>query len=115
DRGLSSPPSQLVRHRLGLVHQVHDVPAAGRQCVGDQQAVAAPGHRLPAHDHDRSEEHTSELQSRFDLVCRLLLEKKNKSKKQDKLISRKWRSKRSTSSGNNTRYAESRTVGTSQR
>src|SRR5207249_12167957 len=28
-------------------------------------------------DH-RSEEHTSELQSRFDLVCRLLLEKKKK-------------------------------------
>src|SRR5207249_10790789 len=26
--------------------------------------------------HTRSEEHTSELQSRFDLVCRLLLEKK---------------------------------------
>src|SRR5437868_12776930 len=26
--------------------------------------------------HFRSEEHTSELQSRFDLVCRLLLEKK---------------------------------------
>src|SRR5699024_11802717 len=26
----------------------------------------------------RSEEHTSELQSRFDLVCRLLLEKKKK-------------------------------------
>src|SRR5438067_10119332 len=34
----------------------------------------------PADDHallgGRSEEHTSELQSRFDLVCRLLLEKK---------------------------------------
>src|SRR5699024_9710367 len=27
---------------------------------------------------DRSEEHTSELQSRFDIVCRLLLEKKNR-------------------------------------
>src|SRR5438874_10079190 len=27
---------------------------------------------------ERSEEHTSELQSRRDLVCRLLLEKKNK-------------------------------------
>src|SRR5207249_10108705 len=27
-------------------------------------------------DRTRSEEHTSELQSRFDLVCRLLLEKK---------------------------------------
>src|SRR5699024_11691141 len=31
----------------------------------------------------RSEEHTSELQSRFDLVCRLLLEKKNNNKKYD--------------------------------
>src|SRR5699024_12241306 len=29
----------------------------------------------------RSEEHTSELQSRFDLVCRLLLEKKKKKEK----------------------------------
>src|SRR5438034_4817881 len=29
----------------------------------------------------RSEEHTSELQSHSDLVCRLLLEKKNKKKK----------------------------------
>src|SRR5699024_12338868 len=28
------------------------------------------------HMHTRSEEHTSELQSRFDLVCRLLLEQK---------------------------------------
>src|SRR5437868_12588414 len=34
---------------------------------GDQRLVVAG---------DRSEEHTSELQSRFDLVCRLLLEKK---------------------------------------
>src|SRR5687768_17918838 len=30
---------------------------------------------------DRSEEHTSELQSRLHLVCRLLLEKKKKKKK----------------------------------
>src|SRR5579862_9908563 len=29
-----------------------------------------------ADDHSRSEEHTSELQSQFHLVCRLLLEKK---------------------------------------
>src|SRR5216683_7877145 len=35
--------------------------------------------RKPGHaDHGRSEEHTSELQSRSDLVCRLLLEKKKK-------------------------------------
>src|SRR5690349_22151824 len=32
------------------------------------------------HGHLRSEEHTSELQSRRDLVCRLLLEKKKKKK-----------------------------------
>src|SRR5207249_5152536 len=32
---------------------------------------------LPSAARRRSEEHTSELQSRFDLVCRLLLEKKN--------------------------------------
>src|SRR2546422_1580020 len=30
------------------------------------------------HDRERSEEHTSELQSRLHLVCRLLLEKKKK-------------------------------------
>src|SRR6266496_6577607 len=34
------------------------------------------GQRLPSQG-GRSEEHTSELQSRRDLVCRLLLEKKN--------------------------------------
>src|SRR5437773_8880972 len=34
-----------------------------------------------ASDHLRSEEHTSELQSHHDLVCRLLLEKKKKKKK----------------------------------
>src|SRR2546426_3500474 len=32
------------------------------------------------HDRDRSEEHTSELQSPCNLVCRLLLEKKKKKK-----------------------------------
>src|SRR5438309_5335303 len=34
----------------------------------------------------RSEEHTSELQSQFHLVCRLLLEKKKKKKKNRKTI-----------------------------
>src|SRR5690349_22547165 len=43
------------------------------------RAAAAPDHRQPARraPRRRSEEHTSELQSRRDLVCRLLLEKKN--------------------------------------
>src|SRR2546422_8627288 len=35
----------------------------------------------------RSEEHTSELQSRLHLVCRLLLEKKKKKKKTDDAVS----------------------------
>src|SRR5699024_12539207 len=41
-----------------------------------QMVDRGAGRRLPAFV-ERSEEHTSELQSRFDLVCRLLLEKKN--------------------------------------
>src|SRR5476649_2967319 len=36
--------------------------------------------------HRRSEEHTSELQSHSDLVCRLLLEKKKKNKHQPETI-----------------------------
>src|SRR5689334_24167933 len=35
---------------------------------------------------DRSEEHTSELQSQFHLVCRLLLEKKKKKKKTNHIL-----------------------------
>src|SRR5258707_4683932 len=38
----------------------------------------APAPEREATDEDRSEEHTSELQSRQYLVCRLLLEKKKK-------------------------------------
>src|SRR5437588_9295862 len=37
-------------------------------------------------DAGRSEEHTSELQSHSDLVCRLLLEKKNKSAQVAKVV-----------------------------
>src|SRR5947209_13506785 len=38
--------------------------------------LAPTGHRVVRRLHARSEEHTSELQSRQYLVCRLLLEKK---------------------------------------
>src|SRR5437868_10661975 len=41
------------------------------------EAQRRRGRRARARAGARSEEHTSELQSRFDLVCRLLLEKKN--------------------------------------
>src|SRR5256885_9543082 len=43
--------------------------------VADGAAVLVPPRRS-AHEHVRSEEHTSELQSPCNLVCRLLLEKK---------------------------------------
>src|SRR3712207_8476524 len=64
-------------------------PVGGPGGVGGEDDVAASGQGAeprrqglpgaPAHDHGgagRSEEHTSELQSRQYLVCRLLLEKK---------------------------------------
>src|SRR5882762_11828251 len=42
----------------------------------------------------RSEEHTSELQSHLNLVCRLLLEKKKKKKKNQKSIKKNKKKKR---------------------
>src|SRR5206468_9480325 len=45
---------------------------------GEHRSVQRLKHALlNGHSRHRSEEHTSELQSRSDLVCRLLLEKKN--------------------------------------
>src|SRR2546430_6814787 len=38
--------------------------------------LAGAGYRVLTHSESRSEEHTSELQSQSNLVCRLLLEKK---------------------------------------
>src|SRR5216683_3437082 len=45
---------------------------------GPRACRAGPPRRRPIGRPARSEEHTSELQSRSDLVCRLLLEKKKK-------------------------------------
>src|SRR2546421_1206500 len=45
--------------------------------------------RPRAADTDRSEEHTSELQSRSDLVCRLLLEKKKKNERTHRILTRR--------------------------
>src|SRR3989440_821371 len=59
----------------------------GSACVSEHQcrceasrlaAIACFASRLRLSNDTRSEEHTSELQSRSDLVCRLLLEKKKK-------------------------------------
>src|SRR5207249_5193041 len=54
---------------------------SGELMIDDKKLSPGDYNRAEAGSTDqRSEEHTSELQSRFDLVCRLLLEKKNKQK-----------------------------------
>src|SRR5690625_6225294 len=53
--------------------------AAGAELVvwSDAERAEAIENAATQFEEDRSEEHTSELQSRGHLVCRLLLEKKN--------------------------------------
>src|SRR5437667_4243079 len=51
----------------------------------EHQHEGLPGHR-PVY---RSEEHTSELQSHHDLVCRLLLEKKKDKQKRRRVIKKR--------------------------
>src|SRR5699024_12374512 len=46
--------------------------------------------RRVRHPHGRSEEHTSELQSRFDLVCRLLLEKNKRRARPKSDVTTRW-------------------------
>src|SRR5207249_8801842 len=55
---------------------IEDVPGVGKTTLA--QALAKSFHCSFQRIQFRSEEHTSELQSRFDLVCRLLLEQKNR-------------------------------------
>src|SRR6266550_7709927 len=52
------------------------------------------GRRERLRQDDRSEEHTSELQSRLHLVCRLLLEKKKKKLKKLILLKKKKKKKK---------------------
>src|SRR3712207_7767069 len=59
-----------------------EVALVDRGCDVVRQRPGVPdARRAPVADDVRSEEHTSELQSRQYLVCRLLLEKKKKKKK----------------------------------
>src|SRR5690606_41629839 len=70
-------PVRRPRHRRRRLHR------------GRRQKPQRP--RRPRRDRPplrRSEEHTSELQSRENLVCRLLLEKKKKNKKQTRTYTR---------------------------
>src|SRR3989338_6008076 len=65
-----------VDNNLAAVHCVADI-ILGVVFYDKRGAVHECGEVVSRHAVYRSEEHTSELQSQFHLVCRLLLEKKN--------------------------------------
>src|SRR5207253_9573305 len=78
-KGILRLPSLLTDQRL--IDQEEERP---RQPAFHHQQLATqrcgwrqPAQQFPSQKAARSEEHTSELQSRGHLVCRLLLEKKN--------------------------------------
>src|SRR5438132_10432650 len=63
----------------GAVHlyqETSDVPLPTQEAAGTIKAIGERSTRIAQGNRIRSEEHTSELQSHSDLVCRLLLEKK---------------------------------------
>src|SRR2546426_7171311 len=76
----SHPDVHHGRHAARPRHGPARWPPAPRHA--DQRRGLQPGRRKRLderrHDRQRSEEHTSELQSPCNLVCRLLLEKKKK-------------------------------------
>src|SRR5688572_31345493 len=65
--------------RVGAV-RVRDVPSGLREFSRYRGYEADAFTQLADFNPERSEEHTSELQSQSNLVCRLLLEKKKKTK-----------------------------------
>src|SRR2546422_4625776 len=69
----TAPPSEAFWIKRGLLENAR---------CGSKQITRKTKNRLS----ERSEEHTSELQSRLHLVCRLLLEKKKKKIKSRKKI-----------------------------
>src|SRR5256885_3465762 len=69
------PYTTLFRSEIPVETALHALELAGREGV---RTILNPA---PAQGSGRSEEHTSELQSPCNLVCRLLLEKKKKAKR----------------------------------
>src|SRR2546422_7028488 len=73
------PYTTLFRSLCRILTAPNEKPGARSSALA---AIGDPPSNLPIcpafHLDNRSEEHTSELQSRLHLVCRLLLEKKNK-------------------------------------
>src|SRR5690349_23364245 len=84
------PPRSTLFPYTTLFRSAQRPDRGGRQVPRGAAAVGAAHARpLRRPRSARSEEHTSELQSRRDLVCRLLLEKKKKANNKNNLLSRK--------------------------
>src|SRR5216684_4288220 len=103
-------PGSGRRSRNGCGRSPGSRPAAGARgrttgtgAASRSPRQAAPGCPVPSAERPcrraaqarRSEEHTSELQSRLHLVCRLLLEKKKNKKRQNIIKLKKKKKQRS--------------------
>src|SRR5574340_541693 len=80
--GFSERCTEKLPLRVDCIHMLEFGEVSGHRGL----IKRGPGNRGPTeggtpHEATRSEEHTSELQSPKDLVCRLLLEKKKKKRK----------------------------------
>src|SRR5699024_11506201 len=73
----------IAKQRVDRIDQIGETNKPERKCHNanhngsHSETLSIYGEKPCGKGIQRSEEHTSELQSRFDLVCRLLLEKKN--------------------------------------
>src|SRR2546429_4252361 len=72
-------PNQTIADKHGLMFKFEIAPSRKEVLLKGLDDIGTSMQQAAAIDaYERSEEHTSELQSRLHLVCRLLLEKKNK-------------------------------------
>src|SRR5258707_8969526 len=81
------PYTTLFRSTAGHILGLCGLPGSPRALAGPRRRMTEPRSRGLANPRERrSEEHTSELQSRQYLVCRLLLEKKKNTPQQIEAI-----------------------------
>src|SRR5712664_3247752 len=86
-------PATTEIYTLSLHDALPISPRACPRCVTGACEAQAPVRGRRSGLAGRSEEHTSELQSRSEIVCRLLLEKKKKNKKPKQLKKKKKKKK----------------------
>src|SRR5438132_2767290 len=85
-------PYTTLFRSLGAGHTIADLMQTKGTLPEGVNTLIAVHQLMRTHPLDlRSEEHTSELQSHSDLVCRLLLEKKKKKKNNNKIENNKYR------------------------